>query len=113
MRRVVEILATLPGPSGSPEIVDGDGIDTALREPQRELLVERVEAADVGQDDDPDAARLGRSGPKRRQRVAVGRGEDGPLPVEGAAGDRRDRWAAVVVMAHGHSSLERIDGKAG
>ena len=65
-----------------------------LREPQGELLVEGVEAADVGQDHDPGAGRVrrpGRGTPRNRLPSAASSVELGR--VERAAGDRRDRAA--------------------
>ena len=40
-----------------PEVVDRHGVDAVLREPQGELLEVRMQAADVGQDDDPGTGR--------------------------------------------------------
>jgi hypothetical protein len=82
------------------EVVDGEGIDTALREPQRQLLVERVEPAYVGQDHDPGTARRRRAGPVRRERVAVGARDLDRLAVERTTRDRDDRRSTIEVMAH-------------
>ena len=66
----------------------------ALGEAQGELLVEAVEAADVGQDDDPDRGGLvGRRGEGREAR-AVGRVEDEVLDARPQR--RRSRgWEAA------------------
>ena len=86
------------------EPVDRDRVDPVLREPQRELLVVGVEAADVGQDHDP--APLGSAArawnalsrlPSAAVRVSSRR-------VERAAGDRQDRRSRVEVEAHGRVS---------
>ena len=72
-----------------------------LGEPERQVLEEGVEAADVGQDHDPGAARLGGLRDVGGEVVPVGRVELGLAGVEGAAGDRRDRRPGVGVVAHG------------
>ena len=54
----VEVVVALPDARGPAEVVEGDGGVAALGEAQRELLVEAVEPADVGEDDDADARRL-------------------------------------------------------
>ena len=51
MRHVIEVVGAPSGPRRSPEEVEGDRVHTGRREPFRELLVERVQAADVGRDD--------------------------------------------------------------
>ena len=85
---------------GPPEVVERHGIDARLREPQGELLVVRVEAADIGEDDDAGTGRLGRARTEREEAVAVIGGQDQRGSVEGAAGDRRDGRPAVEVEAH-------------
>ena len=55
---VREVVVALRDARGAAEIVDRDGRVTALGEAQRELLVEVVQPADVGKDDDPRPARL-------------------------------------------------------
>ena len=89
-------------PAVRPNQSMASGVDAALREPQRELLVVRVEAADVGQDDDRrpgSATSAGRGTPRTGCRRAAVSSSSGA--VEGAAGDRGDRRPAVVVEAHG------------
>jgi len=83
-----------------PEVVDRDGVDAAFREPERQLIVERVETADIRQYRDTRTPWLGRPGAEGGQDVAVGSGDRRPLALERAAGDRHDRWMAVEVMAH-------------
>ena len=73
---VVEVVATLLHARGSPEVVDRDRCDSPLGEAERELLVEAIEPADVGQHDDSFAARLFRLGGEGGEPVSVGRLED-------------------------------------
>ena len=87
-----------------PEVVDRERIDPVLREPQRELLVVRVQAADVRQDHDSGAARLGGPRSERREPVPVAPRSASPLGIERAARDRRDRRSAVEIEAHGPAS---------
>ena len=63
---VLEVARTRREAGRPSEVVDGDRIHARLGEPQRQLLVERVQAADVGQDDDAGAGRIGRRGRGRR-----------------------------------------------
>ena len=69
---MVERLAPRLIVGGPAEPVDGDRVDAPLREPQRELLVERMEAANVGQKDDSGSSRLRWPGPEGREPIAVG-----------------------------------------
>ena len=97
---VLEALAAVVVGRRPPEPVDRQRIDPVLREPQRQLLVERVQAADVREQQDGRAVRLRGPGEERRGLVAVG-GDDGrPGAVEGAAGDGLDRRVAVEIEAH-------------
>ena len=54
-----------------PEIVDRERIDAVLRESECQLLVERMQAADVGQDHDRGTRRLRGSRAKRVQAVPI------------------------------------------
>ena len=100
MLRVLELLAPLANPGGSAEPVDRNRVVAALGEPQRELLVEAVEAADVRQDHDPDSVRLVGRGLEGRKVVAVGRLEDEVVVRDRRAGDPRDGWVRVELEAH-------------
>ena len=51
-RHVVPVVRPLVDPGGAAEVVEGDGRVAALGEAERELLVEAVEAPDVGEDHD-------------------------------------------------------------
>ena len=88
------------GVRGAAEVVDRHGVDAALGEAQRQLLVERMQSADIGQDDDARAGGVSARASKARNCVAVGRLELDPLAVDGCAGKRRNRWVAVKVEAH-------------
>jgi hypothetical protein len=50
VRLVIEALAAIVGRRRTAEVVDRDRVDAAFGEPQRELLVEVVQAADVRED---------------------------------------------------------------
>ena len=82
------------------EVVEGDGGDAALGEPECELLVEAVEAANVGEDDDACVRRARRARGEGGEAVPVGRFEDEILVRDGGAGDGRDRRRGVVLEAH-------------
>ncbi len=58
VRHVLELVVALRDSRRAAEVVEGDRRVSALGEPQRELLVEAVEAADVREDHDADARRL-------------------------------------------------------
>src|SRR5439155_5337530 len=69
VRHVLELVVTPSDAGGAPEIVDRDGGEAALRKPERELLVEAIEAADIREDDDAHRGRLLRNGPERGKPV--------------------------------------------
>ena len=71
VRPVLEVVAALLDAGRAAEVVDRDGGVAALREAQRELLVEAVEPADVRQDDDAGARRLVGQRRERREARAV------------------------------------------
>ena len=71
-----------------------------LGEPERELLVEAVEPADVRQDDDADASRLVRRRGEGREAVPVLRVEHEHVVRDRSAGDRRNGWQRVELEAH-------------
>ena len=91
VRHVLEAVVTLRCPRGAPEVVEGDGGHAALRKPQRELLVEAIQAADVREDDDADLRRLCRSRGESGEPVAVVRLQRQILVRDGRAADDRDR----------------------
>src|SRR4051812_40315899 len=97
---VLERVAAWLGAGRPPEIVDGEGIDAAFRETQGELLVERMQPAHVGEDDDAGATGLGRPRSEGGEAVPVGTRDLGRLAVESAAGDREDRRSTVGGVAH-------------
>src|SRR5581483_2636250 len=71
LRRLLDVLAirevvvALRDAGRAAEVVDRDGAVAALREPQRDFLVEAVQTAHVGQDDDADRRRLVRRSVER------------------------------------------------
>ena len=97
---VLEVVVPLLDAGGAAEVVERDRRVAPLGKAQRELLVEAVEAADVGEDDDADAARLVGQRRKGREPVAVRRLEHEILVRDGRAGDDGDRRGRVVVEAH-------------
>ena len=93
---------------GAAEVVERERGVPALGEPQRELLVEAVETADVGEDDHADPRAVVGEREEPGNLGAVGRLEDEILGAHGgAAGDRRDRRDGVELEAHGSSTLHR------
>src|SRR5947207_6286035 len=97
--RVVEVLATLVGAGGPTEVVERERRVTALGEAQRQLLVEAVETADIGQDHDAGVRRLLRRGQERGEAVAVAGLQHDVLVRDGRTGDDRDRRQRVEVEA--------------
>src|SRR5262249_46661042 len=85
---------------GAAEVVDRDRLGAVLGEAAREVAVVGVQAADVGEDDDPRPVRLGGARLVGHEPVAVGGLEDGLLRVEGAALDGGDGRTGIVVEAH-------------
>ena len=100
MRHVLEVVAALLGAGRATEVVERDRGIPPLREPKRELLVEAIEAADVGKDDDTDACRLLGRGDERREAVPVACLEDEVVVRDRGSGERRDRRRGVEVEAH-------------
>lgn len=100
VRHVLEILATFLHTRSAPEVVERHSRIAALGKAQRELLVEPVEPANVGQDDHPDAAgRLGKSC-EGREAVAVLSLENEISMRDGGAGDPRNGRSGIQVEAH-------------
>src|SRR5215211_4410881 len=97
---VGKVVLALADTRGSAEVVDRDGGDAAFGEPERELLVETVEPADVGQDDDAAPARLVRHRVERREAVPV-RGLEHDLVVRhGRTAEYGNGRRRVEVKAH-------------
>ena len=105
-KRVVALRHT----GGASEVVERDCGVAALGEAERELLVEAVQPADVGEDDDSDpraVVRLRREGGEPR---AVRRLEHDVLGAHRrTAGDRRDRRDRVELEAHRGPTLLLAD----
>ena len=100
MRHVLEVVVALLDAGGAPEVVDRDRGVPALGEAERELLVEAVEPADVGQDHDPGAARLVGRRREGGEPVAVVRLEHEVVVRDGRAREHRDRRQRITVEAH-------------
>src|SRR5215211_3444372 len=97
---VGEVVLALADTRGPTEVVDRDGGDAALGEPERELLVETVEPAEVGQDDDAAPARLVRRRVECREAVSV-RGLEHDLVVRhGRTAEYGNGRRRVEVKAH-------------
>ncbi len=106
VRHVFEVLVTRAEAGGAAEVVDRDCGVADLGEALGQLRVERVQAADVGQDHHPAALARGGLRESGRESGAVGRGQLEHLRPR-ATGDRgehevlgRRRWARVEVEAH-------------
>ncbi len=112
MWRVREVGAPPGGPGRPPEPVDRERLHAPLREPQGELLVIRMEAADIGEHDHRGTGRRSRSRPERGEPVAVVGDQLHEGPIQGATRDRGDRWSAVVIEAHGGGPLSGSVGSA-
>ncbi len=100
VRPVFELLVALRRAGGPAEVVESNGGDAALGEAQGELLVEAVEAADVGEDDDGGSAGLFRHRLEGREAVVVRRVELEPPVGHGGAPDDGDGRQRVEVEAH-------------
>ena len=100
VRRVVEVGTATLGAGRPPVVVDGDRIDARFGEPERELLVERRQPADVGEDDHARADRRRGMRAVRRTARPVGRGQLDERAVDRGTRDRSDRRTAVMVDAH-------------
>ena len=103
MLHVRELVVALRDPGRAAEVVERDGGEPALGEPQRELLVEPVETADVREDHDARRRRLVGERGEGREAVAVRGLELEVLVRDGRARDHRDRRQRVEVEAHGES----------
>ena len=104
MRRAVEVRSAVADPGCPPEVVDGDRVDAALREAQRQLAVVGVQAAHVGQDHDPGAGGLGGMGDECREPGTVGGVQSHALTVDRRPGQGSDRGSAVKVETHGRDA---------
>ena len=102
---VREVVVALGDAGGATEVVERGRGDAAFGEAECELLVEAVQTANVGQDDDAIVrGRIGCCG-ERGEAVPVGRFQDEILVRDGRAGDGRDRRRGIEVEAHGFCSL--------
>ncbi len=83
------------------EEIERHCIHAGLREAERQLLVVRVQAANVRDDHHAGARRLLCAGTDGRELGPVGAGEGQLLAVDRGAANRGDRWSGVTVEAHG------------
>jgi hypothetical protein len=107
VRRIVEVLSALLRARRAAVEIERDGRVAALREPEGELLVEPVQAADVGEDDDPRRGRLVRARRERGEAVPVRRLEHQVVVRHRGARQGRDRRERVVIEAHAAGSYGR------
>ena len=105
MRRVIEVGASLLDACGAAEVVDRDRRMPTLREAQRQLLVEGVEAPHVGEHHDADPGGLLRGREETGEAVAVFRLEDEVVVRDSGPGDHRDGRQGVELEAHGRAGV--------
>jgi hypothetical protein len=97
---VVEVLAALADARRAAEVVERDRRVAALGEAERELLVEAVEPADVGEDRDADACWFIRGRHERGEAVAVAPLENEVVVGHRGTAEHRDRRRRVQLEAH-------------
>ena len=100
VRHVLEVVAALGDAGRAAEVVDRDRREAALGEAKRELLVEAVEPADVGQDDDAGLGRPVRPRAERGELGPVGRRQHEVVVRDRRPGKNRDRRQRIGVEAH-------------
>ena len=105
VRHVLELVVASGDAGRAAEVVDRNRREAALGEPEGELLVEAVQAADVREDRDPDRGRLLRNGPERSEPVAVRGAQDEVVVGDSRAGEDGDRGQGVGVEAHRRNRL--------
>ena len=101
-------LAAVVALGGPAEVVDGEGVDAALRVAHRQLLEERVEPADVRQDHDSRSRALLWPREERAELLAVLALEGDAASIDGGAADRLDRRPAVMGGAHAGMMRRRV-----
>jgi hypothetical protein len=108
---VVEVAAAAPGPRRPAVVVQGQRVHAGVAEPKYQLLVERMQPPDVGQDYHAwGVDEIGR-GTERREPVSVAGLKDDPSSASRAARHRRHRRASAGRMAHAQvsSPLQGMD----
>jgi len=98
---VGEGFASLAHPGSAPEVVDGDRVVAVLGETKRQMLIEMVETAYVGEDDHPGSFASGTGGGESGKLVAVGCGQREILTTGYSTIDRLDWGTGVGVVTHG------------
>jgi hypothetical protein len=97
---MVEVAAAAPGPCRPAVVVEGQRMHSGIAEPKRQLLIERMQPPDVGQDHHAwGVENLGR-GAERGEPVSVARLKDDPSSPSRAARHGRHRRARGRSMAH-------------
>jgi SAM-dependent methyltransferase len=97
---MVEVAAAAPGPCRPAVVVEGQRMHAGITEPKCQLLIERMQPSDVGQDHHAWGVEdLGRSA-ERGEPVAVAGLKDDPSSPSRAARHRRHRRASGGPMAH-------------
>src|SRR5262249_17683837 len=104
VRRPVEFFAPLADARGAPKVIDGDGVYALLSEAQRQLLIEVIQAARIGQDNDAAAARPVRIRAECREAVAIRGREYEILVLDRRARNRPYRRQGFAIVAHGGTS---------
>ena len=106
---VRELVVALADAGGAAEVVERDRGEAALGEAQRELLVEAIQPAHVGEHDDPDRGGVVRRRRERCEARPVGGFEDEILVRDRRAGDARNGRQGVQVEAHDRSLVLGLD----
>ena len=109
MLHVGKVVVALADAGRTPEVIDSDRRVPALGETQSELLVEAVETANVGEDDDGRSGGLVGQRRKSGQSVSVGRLQYQILVRHGCARNDRDGRQGVELEAHGRPTIPTID----
>ena len=101
---MVKLIGAFPHAGGSPEVVDGHGVDARLGKPAGHVLVEAVQTADVGKDHQAGSARLGGSRRPCGEPVAVGGGQDQVIRSSDLPMEAMVRRSGVGAVTHGMKS---------
>jgi len=85
---------------GAAKVVEGEGGVTMFGDAERELFIERMETANVGQYDDAAPGGFLRGGEERGELGLAGRGKDLATRMNGRLWFGRDGWRGICVVAH-------------
>ena len=102
VRHVFELVVAHAHAGRPTEVIERRRMDPGLGEAHGEVLVEGVQTADVGEDDDRRPSGLLGGGRVGREPGAVGGGQEEVTPVGRArsTGDRRKRRTRARLVAH-------------